>query len=63
MKFGKQFESYKIPEWSEYYFDYQGIKTVLKFIDKRISKKKKVKKLQKLQKKLRRHYSYSSYGS
>ena len=60
MKFGKQFESYKIPEWSEYYFDYQGIKTVLKFIDKRVSKKKKVKKLQKLQKKLRRHYSYAS---
>ena len=25
MKFGKQFEFYKIPEWSEFYFDYSGI--------------------------------------
>ena len=44
MKFGKQFEFYKIPEWSEFYFDYSGIKTVLKFLDKRRIKKKTIKK-------------------
>ena len=45
MKFGRQFESYKIPEWFEYYFDYKGIKTVLKFLDNRPMKRKKLNKL------------------
>lgn len=43
MKFGRQLEFYKVPEWFEYYFDYNGLKTVLKFIDKRPSKRKKLK--------------------
>ena len=43
MKFGKQLELYKIPEWYEYYYDYKGIKTVLKFLDNR-PKKKEIKK-------------------
>ena len=54
MKFGKQFEFYKIPEWSEYYFDYNGIKTVIKFLDKRRLKKKQLKKLKQMKAKLRR---------
>jgi SPX domain protein involved in polyphosphate accumulation len=45
MKFGRQFESYKIPEWFEYYLDYNKLKTVLKFIDNRQIKRKKLKKL------------------
>ena len=52
MKFGKQFSFYKIPEWSEFYFDYIGVKTVLKFIDPRRKKKNSVKKIKKLKKKL-----------
>ena len=52
MKFGKQFAFYKIPEWSEFYFDYIGVKTVLKFIDPRRQKKNSVKKKKKLKKKL-----------
>ena len=39
MKFAKQLELYKIPEWYEYYYDYKGIKTVLKFLDNRPKKK------------------------
>ena len=54
MKFGKQFEFYKIPEWSEYYLDYNGIKTVIKFLDKRRLKKKQLKKIKKLKEKLRK---------
>ena len=54
MKFGKQFEFYKIPEWSEFYFDYNGIKTVLKFLDKRRIKKKQLKKIKTIKAKLRR---------
>lgn len=54
MKFGKQFEFYKIPEWSEYYLDYNGIKTVIKFLDKRRLKKKQLKKIKKIKKKLRK---------
>ena len=50
MKFGKQFELYKIPEWFEYYFDYKGIKLVLKFLDNRPVKKKKLKALQMIKK-------------
>ena len=50
MKFGKQFSFYKIPEWSEFYFDYIGVKTVLKFIDPRRKKKNAVKKIKKLKK-------------
>ena len=45
MKFGRQLELYKIPEWYEYYYDYKGIKTVLKFLDNRPKKRKKLKKL------------------
>ena len=52
MKFGKQFAFYKIPEWSEFYFDYISLKTVLKFIDPRRQKKNSVKKMKKLKKKL-----------
>jgi len=52
MKFGKQFELYKIPEWLEYYFDYKGIKFVLKFLDNRIEKSNKLRAL----KMLKRHY-------
>ena len=54
MKFGKQFEFYKIPEWSEYYLDYNGIKTVIKFLDKRRLKKKQLKKIKKIKAKLRK---------
>ena len=54
MKFGKQFEFYKIPEWSEFYFDYNGIKTVIKFLDPRRKKKKQLKKLKTLKAKLRK---------
>jgi hypothetical protein len=54
MKFGKQFEFYKIPEWSEYYLDYDGIKTVIKFLDKRRLKKKQLKKIKKLKANLRK---------
>ena len=45
MKFGKQFEFYKIPEWYEYYYDYQGIKYVLNLLDIRPKKRKKLKSL------------------
>ena len=48
MKFGKQLEFYKIPEWYENYFDYNGLKTVLKFLDNRPGKRKKLKKLKML---------------
>ena len=54
MKFGKQFEFYKIPEWSEYYLDYNGIKTIIKFLDKRRFKKKQLKKLKTIKAKLRK---------
>ena len=57
MKFGKQFELYKIPEWFEYYFDYKGIKLVLKFLDNRPVKKKKLKALQMIKKNYDRKYS------
>ena len=50
MKFGKQFEFYKIPEWSEFYFDYSGIKTVIKFLDPRRKKKKQLKKKREIKK-------------
>ena len=57
MKFGKQFELYKIPEWIEYYFDYKGIKLVLKFLDNRPVKRKKLKALQMVKKSFERKYS------
>ena len=57
MKFGKQFEFYKIPEWFEYYFDYKGIKLVLKFLDNRPVKRKKLKALQMVKKNYLRKYS------
>ena len=53
MKFGKKFIYYQIPEWSEYYLDYFSIKTLLKFIDTRKSKKNSITKL----KKLKHHFS------
>ena len=59
MKFGKQFELYKIPEWFEYYFDYKGIKLVLKFLDNRPVKRKKLKALQMIKKNYVRKYSMS----
>ncbi len=52
MKFGKKFAYYKVPEWAEHYLDYYSLKTILKFIDNRRSKKKGVKKLKKLKKRL-----------
>ena len=30
MKFGKQLEFHKIPEWSENYIDYRALKNMLK---------------------------------
>ena len=57
MKFGKQFELYKIPEWIEYYFDYKGIKLVLKFLDNRPVKRKQLKALQMIKKNCERKYS------
>jgi len=59
MKFGRQFESYKIPEWFEYYFDYKGIKTVLKFLDNRPMKKKKLNKLKMMKAKYLKKYGTS----
>ena len=53
MKFGKKFVYYKIPEWAEHYLDYYSLKTILKFIDNRRSKKKGVKKLKQLKKKIK----------
>ncbi len=52
MKFGKKFIYYKVPEWAEHYLDYYSLKTILKFIDNRRSKKKGVKKLKQLKKRL-----------
>ena len=49
MKFGKQFDFYKIPEWAEYYFDYRTLKKLIKYLDKRRNKKNKAsKKLEQL---------------
>ena len=45
MKFGKQFEFYKIPEWYEYYYDYKTIRYVLNLLDIRPKKRKKLKAL------------------
>ena len=59
MKFGRQFESYKIPEWFEYYFDYKGIKTVLKFLDNRPMKRKKLNKLKMMKAKYLKRYAAS----
>ena len=61
MKFGKQLETYKIPEWFEYYLDYNGIKTVLKFIDIRPSKRKKLKILK--MKKAKYEKKYKTRGT
>ena len=49
MKFGKQFDFYKIPEWSEFYLDYISLKKLIKYLDKRRHKKrsKAIKKLSK----------------
>ena len=57
MKFGKQYELYKIPEWFEYYFDYKGIKLVLKFLDNRIVKTKKLTALKMLKKHYEKKYT------
>ena len=48
MKFGKNFSFYKIPEFSEYYFDYNSVKLFLSFIDRRRSRLSSLKKLQRL---------------
>ena len=45
MKFGKQYSFYQIPEWSEFYLDYTSLKTVLKLIDNRKSKRRGKNKL------------------
>jgi len=34
MKFGKQFDFHKIPEWSEFYLDFNGLNAQLKRIQK-----------------------------
>ena len=57
MKFGKQFELYKIPEWFEYYFDYEGIKLILNFLVVRAIKMKKLKSLQMVKKMYQRKYT------
>ena len=59
MKFGKQFELYKIPEFFEYYFDYEGIKIILDFLDIRTIKMKKLKSLQMVKKMYQRKYTLS----
>ena len=50
MKFGKQFDFYKIPEWSEFYLDYISLKKLIKYLDKRRHKKrsKAIKKLKQI---------------
>ena len=45
MKFGVQFEHYKIPEWYSFYYDYKGIKYVLNLLDIRPKKRKKLRAL------------------
>jgi SPX domain protein involved in polyphosphate accumulation len=40
MKFGSQFDFHKIPEWSEYYLDYEYLKRVLKSLSIRIQESK-----------------------
>jgi len=57
MKFGKQYELYKIPEWFEFYFDYKGLKLILQFLDNRPIKKKKLKALQMIKKIYEKKYS------
>ena len=52
MKFGKNFSFYKIPEFAEYYFDYNSVKLFLRFIDNRSNKKSTLKKLQKFKHKI-----------
>ena len=59
MKFGRLFESYKIPEWYEFYYDYKGIKLVLKFMDMRIEKRKKLKKLKMIKMKYEKKYNFN----
>ena len=63
MKFGQQLELYKIPEFSEYYLDYIGIKIVLKFLDIRTLKKKTLKKIKKIKAKLRKRSSQIDFKS
>ena len=62
MKFGKQLETYKIPEWFEYYLDYNGLKTVLKFLDIRSRKRKKLKILKMLKLKYEKKNKIKSAG-
>lgn len=35
MKFGKQYDFHKIPEWAEHYFDYNSLKKLLKSFHKK----------------------------
>ena len=63
MKFGKQFEFYKIPEWYEFYYDYKGIKYVLNLLDIRPKKRKKLQSLLLLKNYFeRKHSTYSQYN-
>ena len=62
MKFGRQLETYKIPEWFEYYLDYNGLKTVLKFLDIRARKRKKLKILKMLKLKYEKKKKIKSVG-
>ena len=47
MKFAENFAFYKIPEWSEYYFDYYSLKLILYYILHGRSQKKSSLTLQK----------------
>ena len=57
MKFGKQFELYKIPEWFEYYFDFKGLEIILQFLDNRPIKRKELRALKKIKKIYEKKYS------
>jgi hypothetical protein len=45
MKFGIQFEFHKIPEWSEYYLDYQFIKSSMKDFKRKFKKSSHIYKI------------------
>jgi hypothetical protein len=61
MKFGKQYDFHKIPEWSENYLDYEYLKSLLKEISKQF-KEGKYPRLNKVNK-LRKHRSTSDLGN
>ena len=43
VKFGKQFEFHQIPEWTEYYLDYNSLKILIKKYERIIKSKHKFK--------------------